>query len=205
MLYISQFINFGHCMMKRHIITKEESMVRVLNIIKTKLVLVAGVLAGAIVGGAATGIVVAAIPDANGQVNACYDNSTQALSVSDSGSCPVDTTPLNWSQNGGPAAYARIYYDEGTSSYILDSDRSKNLTMYTSTTTNDLCFTLDFTPKTISAIPDAGGMATLVSFKDGSGWTNPNAAVCDDLAPGSNADIILSGDINSTLFVSFFQ
>lgn len=72
--------------------------------IKNKLTFLGAVVLAAIVGGAATAVVMAAIPDSNGQINACYKNSTQALRVTDpAGSCATNETALSWSQNGSGA------------------------------------------------------------------------------------------------------
>ena len=67
-------------------------------------VLVAGLITMGLL--AIAGIAVASIPAPDGTINACYKNSTGALSVIDSASsCPNGTTPLSWSQTGpaGPA------------------------------------------------------------------------------------------------------
>jgi hypothetical protein len=55
----------------------------------------------AVVGGATGAMVMAAIPDSNGQINACYKNSTHVLSVTDpAGNCAGNETPLSWGQGG---------------------------------------------------------------------------------------------------------
>jgi hypothetical protein len=45
-------------------------------------------------------IALAAIPDANGVFHACYNNSTKAVRMLDTGSCNTGETQVNWSQTG---------------------------------------------------------------------------------------------------------
>jgi hypothetical protein len=73
-----------------------------LRLLKQKLNLVIVVAAGVAAGGITTAVVMAAEPDTNGQINACYDNTTQVLSANQAGgSCPAGSSALNW-QSGNP-------------------------------------------------------------------------------------------------------
>lgn len=75
-------------------------MKKILSFIKQKLTLVILVTASTAVGGFTTAAVLAAIPDSNGQINACYNTVSKALSVTDpAGSCGAATTALSWTQN----------------------------------------------------------------------------------------------------------
>lgn len=74
-----------------------------LRLLKQKLNLIIVVTIGVAAGGITTAAVMAAEPDNNGQINACYDNTTQVLSANQDGSsCPAGSSALNWQQNGGP-------------------------------------------------------------------------------------------------------
>lgn len=46
----------------------------------------------------------AAIPDANGNINACYIKPGGTLRVSDTGTCKKGETPISWNQKGVPGA-----------------------------------------------------------------------------------------------------
>jgi hypothetical protein len=68
--------------------------------------LVIAVAAAAIVGGATSAVVMAAIPSSGGTISACY-SSNGALKVLDAESgatCGVNTTPLSWSQGSSNSA-----------------------------------------------------------------------------------------------------
>lgn len=78
-------------------------MKKLLNFIKGKIVLLGAVIVSAIVGGASTAIVLAAIPDGDGIIHACRLNLTGAVRIIDSASqnCSGLETAINWSQGGG--------------------------------------------------------------------------------------------------------
>jgi len=81
---------------------------------------VAAIMLAAIVGGATTGVVMAAIPDSNGNIKTCYRNNGNviepkgALRVVDSTNenCATNETALNISQGGG-AKTATFHVKDG--------------------------------------------------------------------------------------------
>ena len=46
----------------------------------------------------------AAVPDANGNINACYIKPGGTLRVTDTGTCKKGETPISWNQQGQPGA-----------------------------------------------------------------------------------------------------
>jgi hypothetical protein len=158
-------------------------MTKFKTLIKNKIAVISGVIAGLIVGAGASMMVYAAIPGTNGTISSCYDNSTGALKVIDTGAseeCGAGETALNWNQ-GAPTAYAHINYDSNASDWVLDTVRSKNVTL-SSTTGQVFCLTVSFAPKSVSAT----GGGNIVGIKDANGWTSSEAESCDSDAPGSN-------------------
>ncbi|HEY5171078.1 MAG TPA: hypothetical protein VIK54_05055, partial [Acidimicrobiia bacterium] len=73
------------------------------------------------------GSAVASIPDSNGNVNGCRNNTTGALTVTDSATpCPGGTTALNWSQSGIAGGAVVIPYTfDGTSTADTDPGAGK--------------------------------------------------------------------------------
>ncbi|OVE79437.1 hypothetical protein BVY00_00410 [bacterium G20] len=155
----------------------------------------------------------AAIPDSNGTIHGCYSNTTRVLTVIDTGlgqTCTTRQTPLNWSQFGGPIAYAHLLIDSG-GNVSLDANRSKNVTaVYSNPATfrGFVCLTVSGTPKTISAIGGYGSVApTYLAFKDQAGWsTNPangSANVCNLNAPTANVALHIDSSTTRDPFDDF--
>lgn len=74
--------------------------------IKTKPKLLLGILAGLVVSGVSTAVVIAAIPDANGVIHGCIRNNGNLRIIDDAvESCAAQETSLNFNQTGpqGPA------------------------------------------------------------------------------------------------------
>jgi hypothetical protein len=67
--------------------------------------------------GLATTVAWAAIPDSNGRLNACYNNLTKLLVLTDpAGSCSLGFTAIDWDQRSGVKMVEnRIQTDSGTS------------------------------------------------------------------------------------------
>ena len=130
----------------------------------------------------------AAIPDSNGQVNACYKSSTQALRVTDpAGSCATNETALSWSQTGppGPAgtdglvAYAHVSTD-ASGNTVIDSQYSQHIINAYSGSGGYLCLEFDPTvvnPHSIVSVPDfpnSAGASYLANVAPGSSYVTNN-------------------------------
>lgn len=63
--------------------------------------LIAGLVAGLVLGGGVW-VAQAAVPDANGNINACYIKPGGTLRVTDTGTCKKGETLLAWNQQGVP-------------------------------------------------------------------------------------------------------
>jgi len=97
-------------------------MKKILIFMGNKIAFLGAVMLAAVVGSLTTAMVMAAIPDSNGQINGCYKNSTQALRVTDpAGNCATNETALSWQQSN-VKAFAHILAD-GT----LDLVNSRNV------------------------------------------------------------------------------
>ncbi len=145
-----------------------------------KLGLVLAVVSAAIVGGATTAVVLAAIPDSGGTIHGCYRNNAGftdpkgALRVIDSDlnqACTAQETALNWSNggsgSGGPKGYAfGVDNIWGGGTVTLDAARTKNIIM--PDPQYPFCFTL--TTGTPTSVSVANG--TFAAFKDQNGWTD---------------------------------
>jgi hypothetical protein len=82
-------------------------MKKVLIFVRNKIVFLGAIILAAMVGGLTTAAVMAAIPDSDGQINACYKNSTSVLAVTDpAGNCAANETPLSWQQSAGGRVYS---------------------------------------------------------------------------------------------------
>jgi len=163
---------------------------------------VLGLMIASLAGGILSAVVLAAIPDNNNQINACYSNANKTLKVTDpAGNCSGNETALSWSQQGQVNAYAHVDYDSTNGTYSLDPNRSKNVTM-TADPSGHICFTASFTPRSIAVTGD--GSSASVAIKDNNGWTNSNIgpSLCDTISPGSNADVAPQN--NTNFFVDFF-
>jgi len=72
-----------------------------LSYLKGKVVFLCAITIATAIGGAASTLVLAAIPNSNGQINACYKNNTLTLRVTDpAGTCVANEIALSWKQNG---------------------------------------------------------------------------------------------------------
>ncbi len=93
-------------------------MKKVLTFVRNKIAFLGAVILAAMVGGLTTAAVMAAIPDSNGQINACYKNSTKVLAVTDpAGNCGTNETPLSWQQSAGGRVYSgHVSVPNGSSS-----------------------------------------------------------------------------------------
>lgn len=166
-------------------------MKNILLFIKNKAEFLGVIVVAAVVGGATTAVVSAAIPDSNGQVNACYKNSTQVLRVTDpAGNCTSNETALSWSQTGpqgpagtgGPVAYAHVYTD-GSGNMMVDTANSLHVTNAYLSPHSYVCFDFDSTvvnPHLILANPESPSSAG-------------NTALAN-VSPGSS---LFSGECNS--------
>lgn len=158
-------------------------MKRVFDFIKNKATFLGAVTLAAIVGGATTAVVMAAIPDSNGQINACYKNSTKVLSVTDpTGNCAGNETALSWGQ--GNRAYATIDYDPNTDTVTIDSAHSSGITNLQRGSDGYACITVNFAPSFVISNTN-----NLYVFKDASNnWMGLNTGYtgqCDSVS-GSN-------------------
>jgi len=98
-------------------------MKKVLIFVRNKMAFLGAVILAAVVGGLTTAIVMAAIPDSNGQINACYKNQTKVLAVTDpAGNCATNETALSWRQDGGQTISNRLSIPLGGASnqVVLD-------------------------------------------------------------------------------------
>ena len=89
-------------------------MGRVVDWLKGKSKLLVAVFVAAIMGGATSAVVLAAIPDSGGVIHACY-RTNGALRIIDSSlaNCNANETGLNWSQGGSGNSYVS-FNDDGT-------------------------------------------------------------------------------------------
>lgn len=180
-------------------------MGRLSAIIRAKLALFITVIFGAVIGGATTGMVMAAIPDSNGQINACYKNSTQILRVTDpAANCATNETPLSWASTGGASAYGHFLAD-GT----LDSNRSSNILSFSRILSSNMgqyvyCIDVASVPKSISALNEGYLDDTLASLDPSSqAW----ASISDGQCP-ANTDAVITAGLNGTesnsTYVTFY-
>ena len=98
-------------------------MKRVIYFVKSRSVLFGAVIAATLLGGATTAVVMAAIPDSNGVINACQTNLTGALRVIDSSnqSCTSSETALNWDQHAAQGTKYGDYISSAFSNTSLQS------------------------------------------------------------------------------------
>jgi hypothetical protein len=190
---------------------------KVINFVKSKLILISAVVVAILIGGATTAIVSASIPDSDGMVHACRLNIGGTIRVIDtdaSQSCTGLETSINWSTYGDPIISGRVFYDVSTGAFSLDSSRSQNITsIYTDPNAPGYaCLTFSKTPKGISITSgDTGGQAiVLTELKDSNGWSSDTsggiAYVCSNDDPSANAGILLenSGQSSMDFFIQAF-
>ncbi len=142
-----------------------------------KLGFLAAVGLAAVIGGVSTGVVMAAIPDSNGNLNACYRNNGGDLRVLDTATdaCGNNETPLNLSQalsNNAATAYFRVIdgaVDTAALRNIADHEWS------TATKGAGWCIETSFTPNIgIGHDVLGGGMIPVMIEGGGTGAGSPN-------------------------------
>ena len=172
-------------------------MQKIKKFIRGNYKLVSVALVASLTGGLIGTVLVtqAAIPDSDGTIRGCRSNTTTMLRVIDSASqsCDSSESALNWDQKG-VKAYAFVSYSSGTHS--LDTNRSYNVSnlQYSDPLmpVRQFCFTLNGTPKNISAsVSEYNQVVAALGIKDSNGWTSSNNT-CDTQSPGSNAFVKLS-------------
>lgn len=172
-------------------------MKKALGFIKDKSALVAVVIAATAVGGVASTMVSAAIPDSSGTIHGCYRNNSNlldpkgALKIIDSPSenCAGGETALSWSQ-GGNTAYGHLIgsYDpeENTWSLQTDTDRTSGVTSIQYVVDSEsapevnACITAPFNVKNIAITGGNGFPPTVAVRTNGlntgdNGWSSPKA------------------------------
>jgi hypothetical protein len=126
-----------------------------LRLLKQKLNLVIVVAIGVAAGGITTAAVMAAEPDSNGQVNACYDNTTQVLSANESGgSCPGGSTALNWDSgqpvvkdaNGQVLGTLLAYNDETNNLQVFNHSLNRQIDLFNASGSLAIAGTDQFLP-----------------------------------------------------------
>ncbi len=152
--------------------------------------LLLAVAAAAIVGGATTAIVSAAIPStADGKIYGCYTQAKGALRVIDNQAgqtCTSQETDLNWDQTSTSKAYAHITgtVDETTGNITnqLDTLRSSGITNIQFVPNGGdavACITVLFEPKNVM-VTGGGSFPPSIALKntglnpEQNGWSNAN-------------------------------
>jgi hypothetical protein len=133
-------------------------MRKIVTWLKSKSKIVVAITTSAIVGGATTAAALAAIPDSNGVIHACYRSSGLVANgsvriVENAEACNNNETPITWNQQGpaGPAGA-----DLRASGYILadgtlDQAHTVNVTAFKTTLdelsqVNGFCLKTTFVP-----------------------------------------------------------
>jgi len=169
----------------------------------------AAIAGAAIIGGATTAMVSAAIPStADDKIRGCYRNNANLFQPkgnlrvinSDNGEqCNGQETALNWQGTGtvppSDVQYAYFKRDPNTSKLVLDTSRSNGVVDVQvagedipNVTEGALCVSLAATPRTVIVQPLDNGGGEMYEFKTQGGWTNVNSLTeyCDSLNIGSN-------------------
>ena len=159
-----------------------------------------GMAVGVVMGSATTSLALAAIPDSNGQINACYNNVNKALSLTDpAGNCSANSTSLSWNQ-GQTTAYGHITasidsHGGGVANGALDINRSRGIAniqfVREASGLYVACITASFEPKNIT-ISGGGSLPENLAVRNtglnlqDDGWSKPIAKqVCG--TSGANA------------------
>ncbi len=173
-------------------------MKKAAHYIKSKLALVAVVVAATAVGGVASTVVSAAIPDGDGVIHGCYRNNSNlldpkgALKIIDapSDSCAGGETALSWAQNPPKKGYGHIigtYNDEeNTWSLQTDTGRTSGLTSIQYVVDSEsapevnACITVPFNVNNISitggnSFPPNVAVRTNGLNAGDNGWSSPKA------------------------------
>lgn len=185
-------------------------MQKLRSFIQANYKMIAVILFASLAGGLISTVLVAnaAIPASDGAIYGCRNNTTTMLRVIDnsSQSCDSNESTLNWDQKG-VKAYAFVGYSSGT--HTLDTNRSYNITDFQYSlpafATRQFCFTINGTPKNISAMTSAisgGRNIVAAGIKDSSGWTSADNT-CDTQSPGSNVFVKVQ-DYGTSFFVTVY-
>jgi hypothetical protein len=160
-----------------------------LRFIKAKLGFLTAILLAAVVGGLTTNLVRADIPDANGQVTACYRSSGGDLHVIDTEATPAETcsnqeTALGL-QSFHNEALIGIVYDSGNQANTLDTNSTGVIDFQDQPLTAGTCIEVGFQPHFVIS-PSASG---LTEIKVGGTWSGSSAStVCSSV---TNANLYL--------------
>jgi hypothetical protein len=180
-------------------------MKKILVFIGNKMAFLGAVMLAAIAGGLTTAVVLAAIPDGSGAINACYKNSTQVLRVTDPlGNCTTNETALIWKQNGGPSAFGHIMPDD-----TMDIANSKNITNLNVDNGGNgiLCFTVAGSPKNVQVSPDSRGGEVPGIYIKGISPAPPEDYGFQNCAPENNVEVFWGYVLPNPngLFITFFE
>lgn len=163
-------------------------MNKIINNIKSRLGFIGAIFMATIVGGITSASVLAAIPDSNGQINACYKNSSGAVQLTDpAGNCGSKFTAISWDQSGWKG-YGYIK-DDGT----IDATRSKNITSagISSISGDVYCITASFPPSLISATAGFNSGDVVADVRGVNTSTDSNI----DYFCGTGTNVIVQGTI----------
>jgi len=158
----------------------------------------------AIVGGATTAVVMAAIPNNKSVINSCYDNTSGTLRVIDapSATCAGTETSLKWDQDG-VKAYAHVTYDGNTDTYILDPARDKNIANFSHFNDGSheiFCFDTKLTVKSTNlTVANGGGQVDASASVDPAEFATVTSGTCP-----TGTDALTSLDPGTNFYVSFY-
>lgn len=190
-------------------------MKKAVNFIKQKSALLLVITFAAIVGGATTAVVMAAIPNSQtGQISACYRNQggplnpQGSLRVIDSQagqSCNALESSLNWKQHG-VLAYGLVDFSTNT---VSNSDMpSFNITALYPTVTGSqgTCIELNGFPKAVNFAQYGQGGASNSPSVILRG-TNPggDTAILDERCGTATADALVVPITFSSYYLTFFE
>jgi hypothetical protein len=160
-----------------------------------KLGFISAVSLAAVVGGISTGVVMASVPDANGNIQTCYNNTGGSLRVIDTAneSCGAGETALNLSQTvaSGISAYFKLNgttVDTGSLRNIVDYEAVPNVPGF-------WCVETAFDPVFANGTMDGGFLPMLVESYSASDSENLHQH-CP-----ANFNVLISGSeyTNSTI------
>lgn len=198
---------------------------KTIKFIGSQAKLLVAVAISAVVGGAATAVVSASIPDSSGTIHGCYNTKTGNLSVIDSGAgktCTAKQTALNWSANGGggssgPAGIAYVDFNFNGGQSVLDSARSSGVSSFGDAGNGLACITFVKTPSFFVSSGIGSPSPAKAAIKTANGWTDDTTSypfggggpssedtTCDTSAPGSNAYIVPSGTSSGIGYMAIF-
>lgn len=123
----------------------------------------------AVVGGASTAFVMAAIPSSDGTIHACYDKTGGKLNVIDSEAgktCTNKQNPISWSQNGGGTAEVIHDANGQVLGDLVDATSPTNLQVYNHTVNRLIPIKTDGVSPTFTA---GTGMTPVFESDDCSG------------------------------------